>query len=264
MANANAINSPQLPTTPGSAGNLLRSDGTKYANTTATYPATTTVNQLLYSSAANTVGGLATANNGVLVTSGAGVPNFSSTLPSGLTIPGYSLLTERGMVLLSTASASASASISFTGITGYNNYLVMLFGVSPATNGALLQMRGSIDNGATYLTAAASYLYQVIGITGATVAATNSLVATEIPLSSVLTNTLGANGGWGGEIYLHGFGSAFRKVVNSSGGHINTGPTTQKYETWSNIVTLSAVNAIQFFMSAGNIATGEFQLYGIR
>ena len=42
----------------------------------------TTINQLVYSSAANTIAGLATANNGVLITSGTGVPSISSTIPS--------------------------------------------------------------------------------------------------------------------------------------------------------------------------------------
>lgn len=49
---------------------------------TATYPATTTANQLLYSSAANTIGGLATANNSILVTDGTGVPSLATTLPA--------------------------------------------------------------------------------------------------------------------------------------------------------------------------------------
>jgi len=37
-----------------------------------------------YSSAGNSVSGLATANNGVLVTNGSGVPSISTTLPTGL------------------------------------------------------------------------------------------------------------------------------------------------------------------------------------
>jgi hypothetical protein len=44
----------------------------------------TVANQLLYSSATNTIAGLATANNGVLVTSVAGVPSISSTLPAAV------------------------------------------------------------------------------------------------------------------------------------------------------------------------------------
>lgn len=49
--------------------------------TAASYPNGTTINQLLYSSAANTVTGLATANNGVLVTGAGGIPSIGNTLP---------------------------------------------------------------------------------------------------------------------------------------------------------------------------------------
>lgn len=54
----------------------------KMANTV--YPATTTINQILYSSSSNTITGLTTANNGVLVTSAGGVPSISLTLPSAV------------------------------------------------------------------------------------------------------------------------------------------------------------------------------------
>ncbi len=52
---------------------------------TATWPASTTANQLLYSSAANTVGGLTTGNSSVLVTSGSGVPSLATAIPAGVT-----------------------------------------------------------------------------------------------------------------------------------------------------------------------------------
>ena len=67
------------------AGQILRS-GSSTAPTwsTATYPSTTTVNQLLFSSATNTISGLTTANNGVLITDSGGVPSISSTLPSAV------------------------------------------------------------------------------------------------------------------------------------------------------------------------------------
>ena len=58
--------------------------------TTSTYPATNAVNTLLYASSANVMAELATASNGVLVTSGGGVPSISSTLPTAVlvNIPG--------------------------------------------------------------------------------------------------------------------------------------------------------------------------------
>ena len=63
---------------------ILSGSATTPAWSTATYPATTTANQLLYSSSTNTIAGLATGNNGVLITSAGGVPSISSTLPSAV------------------------------------------------------------------------------------------------------------------------------------------------------------------------------------
>jgi hypothetical protein len=63
---------------------LLSGASTTPSWSTATYPTTTTINQILYSSSANTIAGLATANSGVLVTNGSGVPSIST----GGQIPG--------------------------------------------------------------------------------------------------------------------------------------------------------------------------------
>lgn len=60
---------------------------------TTTWPATTTINRILWSSAANVISDLATANSGVLITSGGGVPSISSTLPSGIAATNMSLTT---------------------------------------------------------------------------------------------------------------------------------------------------------------------------
>lgn len=87
------------PTTGGTSGTVLRSNGTNWVNTTTTFADTYGASTILYSNGANTVTGLATSNNGVLVTSGSGVPSISSTLPSGLSISG----------ILASISASVSA-----------------------------------------------------------------------------------------------------------------------------------------------------------
>lgn len=90
---ANAIGS----VGPGSAGQVLQSSGNAAnpAYSTATYPSTTTANQLLYSSATNTVSGLATANNAVLGTDGSGVPSIT-TAPrvTSITFDGTNLLSS--------------------------------------------------------------------------------------------------------------------------------------------------------------------------
>lgn len=58
---------------------VLRANGTNWVASTASYPNTTIGNQLLYSSVANTVTGLASANSGVLTTSASGVPSIDTT-----------------------------------------------------------------------------------------------------------------------------------------------------------------------------------------
>jgi hypothetical protein len=69
---------PTFPTTAGTAGKILRSDGTNILSTTSTFSDTYSASNLLYSNGANTVTGLATANNGALVTDGSGVPSIAS------------------------------------------------------------------------------------------------------------------------------------------------------------------------------------------
>lgn len=62
------------------AGQILRSGSSAAPSwSSATYPATTTINQILYSSSANVVVGLATANGGILNTSSSGVPSITPT-----------------------------------------------------------------------------------------------------------------------------------------------------------------------------------------
>jgi hypothetical protein len=79
----------------GAAGEVLTSNGAGFLPTWQTSAGSGTVNAstqnyiAYYAANGNTVSGLATVNNGVLVTDGSGVPSFSTTLPSGLTIPGY-------------------------------------------------------------------------------------------------------------------------------------------------------------------------------
>ncbi len=64
------------PNTVGTAGKIIRSDGTINTYTTSTFADTYAASTLLYANGANTIVGLATANNGLLVTSATGVPSI--------------------------------------------------------------------------------------------------------------------------------------------------------------------------------------------
>jgi hypothetical protein len=68
------------------ARQMLQSGATAApAWSTTTWPATTTINRLLYSSAANVISDLATANSAVLVTDSGGIPSLGTAVPNGVT-----------------------------------------------------------------------------------------------------------------------------------------------------------------------------------
>ncbi len=73
------------------------------------------INQLAWYAASGTaVSGLATANNGLLVTSAAGVPSISTTTPAGLTIPQPII---NGIITVSAAAAGVVGEIISSTIT---------------------------------------------------------------------------------------------------------------------------------------------------
>lgn len=79
---------PTYPSSSGTAGKILRSDGTNNVYTTSTFADTYGASQLLYSNGANTVAGLTTANSAGLVTSSTGVPAWTSSMTNGQIIIG--------------------------------------------------------------------------------------------------------------------------------------------------------------------------------
>src|ERR1700678_362442 len=84
---------------------------------TATYPASTTVNQILYSSSTNTISGLATANNGVLLTNGSGVPSIgTATVAVGGT--GNTTFTAYSVICAGTTATGTFQNVSGLGSSG--------------------------------------------------------------------------------------------------------------------------------------------------
>lgn len=79
----------------------------------------TTANQILYSSSTSVIAGLATANNGVLITSAGGVPSISSTLPAAVQ---GNITTLGALTSLSTAPAASQASSLSLGVAYQNPF----------------------------------------------------------------------------------------------------------------------------------------------
>jgi hypothetical protein len=126
-----------------STANQILLSGSSAAPTwsTATYPATTTINQLLYSSANNTLAGLATANNGILITGSSGVPSISSILPSAV----QGNITATGIVTVGTWNGTTiSVGYGGTGLSSTTAYGVLCGGTTSTGN---LQNAGTGSSG---------------------------------------------------------------------------------------------------------------------
>lgn len=112
---------------------LLSGSSTTPAWSTATYPATTTINQLLYSSSNNVIGGVTAGDYGVLISSSSGVPSW---LANGTT----------GQVLTATTSGTPSwANAASSGITTIDG-----------DSGSMTGSTVTISGGTTGLTTTAS------------------------------------------------------------------------------------------------------------
>lgn len=185
----------------------------------------------------------------------------SSALTSGL---------GSGWVLLDSKTASASATLDFTtGIDStYDQYRFEVVNVVPATDGAHFTFQASHDGGATYDTAAGSYFYS--GQWTSNTPGTGTF--NDLSFSStygLISDDLDANTGAAG--LLGTIGYLTLTLPSSAGQHKYTTDTVFRknsnllYREFNQgwITSASAVNAIRFQMSTGNIASGTIRFYGI-
>jgi hypothetical protein len=160
---------------------------------TTTWPATTTINRILFSSAANTIGEISTVNGGIVNANSSGVPALTVTPVLG--VPGASTGTlgfggiTSGTVTITPQAAAGTPTLTLPNASG-------TFAVSASAPLAL-----SATTGALTITGAAGQV-----LAGATPAFT-------------ATPELGANGGTGGQITLNGStsGAAIIKVAAAAG-----------------------------------------------
>lgn len=164
-AAAPSFSTATFPSTATSTGTILRADGTNWVATTATYPNTTTINQLLYSSSANTIGGLSTANNGLLVTSSGGVPSIlagpgttgnmlqsnAAAAPSFSTATFPSTATSTGTILRANGTNWVATTATYPATTTANQILYSsatntISEITAANNGVLVTSSGGVPS----------------------------------------------------------------------------------------------------------------------
>lgn len=192
MVTINSIN-----TATGASGTILQGQGVAVTPlfTTATYPATTTVSQLLYSSSANVIAGLATANSASLVTNSTGVPVFSGTMTNGQLIigstgatPTASTLTAGIGIAITNGAGSISIAVTGAGFTWNDSTGATVTLV--AENGYVCDRGG----GVTFTLPASGTLGDIIAIVGKLGAWTVAQNANQQILLGDSSSTVGVGG----------------------------------------------------------------------
>lgn len=219
---------------------------------TSTWPATTTANRLLYSSAANTVGEITTVAGGMVNASGAGVPSFTVTPTLGVAGASTGTLTLAGVtsggVTIQPQSAAGTYNFNLPTTAGTSGQPLLSGGGagSPMTFGTLGLAAGGTsasltasNGGLVYSTASALAIlsgtatanqiplsgsnaapsWSTATYPGTAAAGTVLAAATANTIAATPTPTLGVNGGTGGQITLNGAtsGSAVVSVAAAAG-----------------------------------------------
>ena len=181
------------------------------------------------------------------------------------------------MTLLATQTASGSANLSFTsGIDDtYDSYVFKFYNIHPATNNTKLQFQSSINSGSSYgVTMTSTAFFATHSEDGET--SSLSYDANDDLAQSTSFMPLSFDGiGNANDNNLSGFLNLFSPSSTTFVKHftgttnatrINTGQN-QNYSLESFAAgyfnTTSAINAVQFKMSSGNIDSGVIKLYGV-
>jgi hypothetical protein len=174
-------------------------------------------------------------------------------------------------VLLATTDASSSASVSFDGYfsSTYKNYQIIISNIIPSTSNVFLECRFRRSNADI---TASSYTHTTAG-------GTKRSDATETFAGGTWNGSFGrisayeyistsaSDGGMNGNINI------FNPLNTSAYKHITTqvgywNPSRVSFNVSHSSISLidstSALSGISFYMTSGNIASGNFKLYGIK
>ena len=176
------------------------------------------------------------------------------------------------MTLLSTATASSSASLSFDSTYINSDYLIYKFefiNIHPATDNTDFMFNVSIDNGSNYNIAKTTTTFQAYHNEAGNDQALNYETSDDLAQGTgfqQLLKNLGTDNDQNSSGFMSLFNpssTVFVKHFIADGNSYNHNDYTNQNFTAGYANTTSAVNAIQFKMSSGNIDAGQIKLYGL-
>ena len=212
-------------------------------------------NVISYDASGNPVA-VATGSDGqVLTSAGAGAPPAFETLSTG------------SLTLISSVTASSSASIAFTsGISStYSQYMFEVEAILPATDSTTMYCQMSTDGGSSY-SAGTTYGYQFQWLH-------SSQASSNYIYSTGATQLTFGRANWGsgsaencsGRIWIcDPASSSLKTMINIELGRCDNGGSSYERNTGAGMFkTVAAVNAIKFYFASGNVASGTIRMFGL-
>jgi hypothetical protein len=177
-----------------------------------------------------------------------------------------------GLNLISTQTASSSATIDFTsGIDStYKEYIFKFYDMHPSdTDVDGLKFQGSTDGGSNYNTTITSTYFRSThdesGSNGAVAYQASQDQGNGTSFQNI-SQSIGNDNDQSGAGILHLFdpsSTTFVKHFLARTNNAHQSDKTRDVFTGGYFNTTSAINAIQFKMSAGNIDSGVIKMYGV-
>ena len=199
-------------------------------------------------------------------------------LPAGITNSSVSAVTSFAnasggtLILLSTQTASASATISFTtGLNStYDEYIFKFIDIHPATNDVDFEFNFSTDSGSNYNVTKTTTFFNAQHEETTEDSLLTYQTTKDLAQSTSFQSLFNAIGNdndqnAGGELIVFNPASTtFVKHFIFNGNLSQHSDFTRQSLVAGYANTTSAVNAIQFKMSSGNIDDGIIKLYGVK
>jgi len=173
-----------------------------------------------------------------------------------------------GMEFIASTDISDAATVSFTGFDAskYDNYVFYIQNVTITGNGGIdFGLRTSSNGGSSYDSGSSDYQWLVRGQRGTTDEDSYDAADTDIRLTLSQGGDTGEEGGASGTVEIFGPHLTTKTRVTSSLGYFHSGSNGDPamHLIYGVRDSEADVDAVQFFMSSGNIASGTITMYGL-
>ncbi|MGI9297619.1 MAG: hypothetical protein ACR2QC_06955 [Gammaproteobacteria bacterium] len=158
-----------------------------------------------------------------------------------------------------TASSDATVAFTWAGIT-YKMVVIQMNNVLPATDDVDLYIRTSTNGGSSYDSGAADYKWGVDAATRSDVS--DAQIIANVASPNAVGNAAGE--GLSGIIIVHDPANTARTTITTNLGYtLPSAAAALRTNAFGQRLSAADVDGVQFSFSSGNIASGEFIVWGV-